>query len=685
MARYMADRFAKQIARNQAKCNAGALLLVMSIFLATPAVAVHLQGEESLDRFSAAITELEDQNGDGFWELLVGAPNYSGSGQDDGRAYLWFGGAELPLAADLVFNGDQNEEFGSAVARIGDVNNDNYGDFAVGAPAYQSVPENGRVYVFFGGPSLDTSPDVIFESPSTTSRFGHAISAAGDFNGDLIDDFIVGAPQGDVAGANAGEAYIYYGRGSWPGTVTVADLTLKGEFGNDRFGWSVSDAGDFLDSGFDCVVVGAPLSDSHGGSDGGAVYVFKGGDSGDPPDAAVDFVTGSSSNPASSQFGFVVRGMGDWSGNGLPDIAVGAPFHNQSGSEAGRVELFFGGDTPSATADEAFNGQTGGDHFGWSLADVHDVTGTVAADLLIGAPERDESGSSAGRVYLLAGGASSFSDIPAEGVNPGSLPGDGYGYTVSSAGDFDGDLAWDFAVGAVLGNDRDLVETGYVHLHDSSDTVTPALLAFWSAEWVRTSVVRLNFTLAIPTAEIHELTMERHWRRLDPTTGRPVFATQVIYSGDPYSGASLLQVADGTWSLTDELGSLPAEADLTYSLTCELAGGDEVRLESLAGPAAGEQPPAVAKTMLLPAQPNPFNPRTSLSFLAPSGAVVACRIFDLRGRLVATLYEGCASGQLQQVSWDGQAVDGRPVAAGLYFAQLDSGMERVTQRLVLAR
>ncbi|MFH1844029.1 MAG: integrin alpha, partial [bacterium] len=644
---------------------------MISIFLATSAGAVHLQGEESLDRFGASLSELEDQNGDGFWELLVGAPNYNGNGQDDGRVYLWFGGTELPLAADLVFNGDQNEQFGSAVARIGDVNNDDHADFAVGAPAYQSVPKNGRVYVFFGGPSLDTSPDVIIESPSTTSQFGRAVSAAGDFNGDLIDDLIVGAPFGDLAGADAGEVYVYYGRSSWPGTVSVPSRTFEGEFGGDNFGWSVADAGDFFDNGHDCVVIGAPLSDTHGGMAGGAIFIFEGGTPGSPPDEVVDFVAGSSINPAGSRFGFAVRGIGDWSGDNVPDIAVGAPFHNNSGAEAGRVELFFGGSAPSATADRNFNGQTGGDHFGWSLADIHDVAGTSNDDLLIGAPERDESGSSAGRVYLLAGGATVFSDIPAAGVSPGSLANDNYGYAVSSAGDFDGDLEWDFAVGAENGNDGSLVETGYVHLHDSSDTVTPALLVFWSAEWVRAWAVLLEFALATPPDEMRRLTVERHCRRGDPETGRPITDTRVIYSGAPGAGSLSPEFADGVWSLEDDLGSLPTDAGLTYSLTVELHTGSEVRLESLAGPTAGDQPPAVSRAVLSPARPNPFNPRTSLSFQAPAGAPVACRVFNLRGRCVATLFDGHASGQWQQVSWDGLAGDGEPVAAGLYFAQLE--------------
>lgn len=667
-----------------AKCSIGLSFVAISIFLASSALAVHLQGEEGLDQFGATVSELEDQNSDGRWELLVGGPFHDSTGTDDGRVYLWFGGTELTSEANLVLTGDQNEQFGYSVARIGDVNDDGHGDFAVGAPAYQSVPENGRVYIFFGGPGLDVTADVIIESPSTTSRFGHAVSAAGDFDGDGKDDLIVGAPLGDVNGANAGEAYLYYGRSSWPATVNSADVTLEGQVAGDHFGWSVSDADEFFRNGRDCVVVGAPLNSTHGGIDGGAAYVYIGGTPGFPPDTLADLEMGSSNNPAASEFGSAVRGLGDWNDDSTPDIAVGAPYHNDGGADAGRVEIFFGGTSPSNIAARDVDGETAGDRFGWSLADVGDVTGSNAADLLIGAPWRDESGSAAGHAYLYVGGSPDYStaasllDVPATGVVGGSLPDDHYGYAVSAAGDFDGDLQLDHAVGAENGNIASLAQAGYVHLLDSSGGVTPAFLQNWSAVWSADGVASLAFSFTEDPSAVARLIVVRE---VIPG-GAGTTARTVIADGVPASGMSDLRIEAGIWYLTDRPGSLPANAFLAYTLTLLLHDGREIRLERLAGP---PPLPASLRPELSPARPNPFNPRTSLTFRAPAGTQTVCRVMDLRGRLVATLFRGTATGAWQQVDWDGRTDAGRTAAAGLYLVQLRTAGGSTYQRIVLAK
>ncbi len=193
------------------------ILTATILLLATlPAGAVVLQGDplQSLGHFGDAASELEDLNGDGRWEFLVGAPLVDLTGTNDGRVYLWYGGTAMTAAANLVLSGNFNEQFGFSVARVGDVNDDGRPDFAVGAPRYsQAGTDWGRVYLFFGGPALDATADVILECPDATDgpQFGFSVSAAGDVNGDGRDDFIVGAPYDDTVGRDAGSAYVFYG------------------------------------------------------------------------------------------------------------------------------------------------------------------------------------------------------------------------------------------------------------------------------------------------------------------------------------------------------------------------------------------------------------------------------------------------------------------------------------------
>jgi hypothetical protein len=649
---------------------------------ATPAGAVHLPGdpEQPFSRFAVAISELEDQNGDGRWEILVGAPEDDSGGTDDGRVYLWYGGRALPAGADLVMTGDLNEGFGFAVERVGDVDDDGYGDFAVGAPSYDgSGTDRGRVYLFLGGPGLSATPDVILESPSPTSHFGHAVSAAGDFDGDGIDDFIVGAPFGDIAGFDAGEAYIYYGRRSWPGTVAGADLTLRGQIGGDHFGWDVTDLGRFFGDMTDCVAVGAPFNNTHGGMDGGAVYIYRGADM-LPPDDQADLELGNNNGvPAGSEFGYVVRGLGDWSGDGHPDLAVGAPFDNAAGLAAGLVEIYFGGAGPDTLADRYVRGESGEDHFGMSLADAGNVLGSSLPDLLIGAPSQSDSGDLAGRAYIYAGGSSSQASaaslhiLPVAPILPESEAFDEYGTAVSAAGDFDGDGFLDYAIGAPGGNLASGIEAGYVNLVDSSGEAVPTLLLLWDAAWSQEpGLVEIRCALSAPATEVSRLSL---WRRAG--AGPPPGV--VVYQGVPSPAMRAEAVATGVWRLVDPW---PGDGGpCLYDLTVELLDGGQLQLTGLAGP-----PPAATgfPAELAPACPNPFNPRTSLRYRAPRGTPIAVRVLDLRGAEVKRLAAGQASGSWQEIQWDGRATRG-PAAAGVYLIELQAGEQRCWQRVLLLK
>ena len=280
-----------------------------------PAVLFNPAGVSG-QRFAAALSEVGDQNGDGRWELLSGSYMYSVGGAERGRLYLWFGGNSLALSADWTYEGQPAEWLGFAVARIGDVNNDGTDDFAAGAPlANNAGAEAGRVYIFFGGTPLPSSPDVILEGPTAGGHFGFSVSAAGDFNRDGRDDLIVGAPNYSLSGTERGAAYIYYGGSS---IGSDPDLTVIGEIAGDHFGWSVTDCGNFTGTVENCVAVGAPHHTS-AGLDAGAAYVFEGGSS---PNTTPEHKFTNIGTAPLSEYGFVVRGLGRWDGDSYDDLAV---------------------------------------------------------------------------------------------------------------------------------------------------------------------------------------------------------------------------------------------------------------------------------------------------------------------------------------------------------------------------
>jgi hypothetical protein len=231
-----------------------------------------LTGEVAGDSFGRSASTAGDVNGDGYSDMIVGAYFNDAAGSNAGRAYVFYGGSTPNAVPDMTFTGEAaNDQFGISVSAAGDANGDGFSDVIVGAHQNDGGgPEAGRVYLYYGGPGLDSDADLVFTGAVAGDRFGLSISGAGDVNGDAYADVIVGANQNDAAGADAGRAYVYYGG---PGADIAADVVLTGVAAGDLFGRGISAAGDVSGDGFDDVIVGAFTSDA-GAADAGRAYVY---------------------------------------------------------------------------------------------------------------------------------------------------------------------------------------------------------------------------------------------------------------------------------------------------------------------------------------------------------------------------------------------------------------------------
>ncbi|MCK6477525.1 MAG: FG-GAP-like repeat-containing protein, partial [Phycisphaerales bacterium] len=163
--------------------------------------------------FGTSVASAGDVNGDGYGDVIVGAPTSGGSG----GAFIYFGtSAGLNTAAGWIKTG--TPFFGISVASAGDVNGDGYSDVIVG--------ENNKASSFYGspvGPGAD--PDWAAFSDEGDSLFGTCVSSAGDVNGDGYSDVIVPAP--DYGNDDGGRLYVYYG--SAIGLDAVAGWTVDGD------------------------------------------------------------------------------------------------------------------------------------------------------------------------------------------------------------------------------------------------------------------------------------------------------------------------------------------------------------------------------------------------------------------------------------------------------------------------
>jgi hypothetical protein len=215
----------------------------------------------------------------------------------------------------------------------GTLNDDDYGDVIVGAPGAN------KTYIFYGynipwnGRNLYASnANVTLTGPYSDIGFGWSVGVS-DVTGDGYDDVIVGAPGNN---SNVGAAYIYHSSATGL-PDTIADVNISGGKAEDRFGSSVSGAGDINNKDFEEVIIGAYLNDTLYGSrtDAGMAYVFF-GDSGLSGNLSVTSADlNISGQEAGDHFGFSVSSAGDVNNDAYSDIIVGAP-------SAGKAYIYYG-------------------------------------------------------------------------------------------------------------------------------------------------------------------------------------------------------------------------------------------------------------------------------------------------------------------------------------------------------
>jgi hypothetical protein len=169
-------------------------------------------------QFGTSVGTAGDVNGDGYADIIVGSPLWDGPEEDEGQAWVylgWSGGVHS--APDWYMDVDQEDaQFGYAVGTAGDVNGDGYSDVIVGAPYWEDdVANEGRAWVYLGSASgLLTSHDWHAESNNFTARLGYSVGTAGDVNGDGFSDVIVGAPYyGDGGLSSEGKVWVFHGAG----------------------------------------------------------------------------------------------------------------------------------------------------------------------------------------------------------------------------------------------------------------------------------------------------------------------------------------------------------------------------------------------------------------------------------------------------------------------------------------
>ena len=341
---------------------------------------------DNVDQFGSSLASLGDLDGDGVDDLAVGAIRDDDGGFNRGALWILFLNADGTVKAHQKisntqggFTGilDDEEFFGDSAASVGDLDGDGVTDLAVGAPLDDDggddplFADRGAVWMLFlnrdgtvkSHQKISAAEGGFTRTLSDGDLFGRSVSSLDDLDGDGVGDLAVGAGGDDEGGVNHGAVWILFLNAD--GTVKAHQKINDTQGGftgtlakDDLFGSAGASLGDLDGDSVGDLAVGVGADDDGGCFDCGAVWILFLTTNGTVKShqkisSTEGGFTGILDND--DHFGSSVASLGDLDGDGVCDLAVGAPNDDDGGINNGAVWILFLDDGPTTTPPDHFN------------------------------------------------------------------------------------------------------------------------------------------------------------------------------------------------------------------------------------------------------------------------------------------------------------------------------------------
>jgi len=313
--------------------------------------AIKLTGTQAIEYFGYTVSDIGDINGDGYDDAAFGSLFYDSDVGNTGAVYVLYGRADQYTSANIEtigirINGEHvGDALGGAMSCAGDMNNDGFDDWLVGAYGYDgSATDVGAVYILYGNSARITTGSIDrfirLTGESANDAVGYSMAPAGDLNGDTYADAVIGAAYVDSNGANAGSLYVLYGSSALYSSQSLAFAPeIVGSESGDSFGYLMSGNRDLNQDGYSDLIVTAPYNNTAANS-AGAAYIIDG--------SSTQWSSGSINTIASATFTGEIEndrlGSGvtfaDLNGDTIAEVIIAAPYHGDTNTNlAGTVYI----------------------------------------------------------------------------------------------------------------------------------------------------------------------------------------------------------------------------------------------------------------------------------------------------------------------------------------------------------